>query len=73
MPLPLSELQIRPAPPKPGPKGDHDAQLQQVAKQFESILVSQLLSVMWKTTPSMGSGQAGMYQQMFQQQFAEHW
>ncbi|HKP62482.1 MAG TPA: hypothetical protein VJV78_37365 [Polyangiales bacterium] len=72
MALPIPETQIRPGPAKPGAKGDHEAQLQQVAKQFESILVSQLLSVLWKTTPSMGSGQMGQYQEMFQPMIAEH-
>jgi len=72
MTLPLNELQIRPAPPKPGAEAEREAQLQKVAKQFESVLVRQLVQVMWKTTPSMSSGQAGMYQEMFQGSFADH-
>jgi len=54
-------------------KAKHDADIKKVSKQFESVLVSQLLSVMWKTTSqSMGGDKAGQYQQMFQSAFADH-
>lgn len=54
-------------------KAKHDAEIKKVSKQFESVLVNQLLSVMWKTTTqSMGGDKAGQYQQMFQSAFADH-
>ncbi|HKU40091.1 MAG TPA: hypothetical protein VJR89_18155 [Polyangiales bacterium] len=70
MPLPVHQVQVQRAP-----QGDRNEQLQKVAKQFESVLVGQLLEVLWKTTPTLGGaggGQAGMYQQMFQGAFADH-
>jgi Rod binding domain-containing protein len=51
---------------------DKNAQLNAAARQFESVLLNQLLSVMWKTSPEMQHGQGAMYQQMFQGSFAEH-
>ena len=55
-------------------RGAHDknAQLQAAARQFESVLLSQLLQVMWKTSPEMAQGQGAMYQQMFQGALADH-
>ncbi len=57
-----------------GQKPDHQAELTRVAKQFESVLVGQLMSVLWKNSSAFGGGdsKAGMYQQMFQGAFAEH-
>ena len=67
---PINQQQLTAA----GQKPDRNADLQKVSKQFEGVLVSQLLSVLWKNTPSLGGGdsKAGMYQQMFQSSFAEH-
>lgn len=42
------------------------------AKQFESVLMTQLLQVLWKTTPELQQGAGGMYQSMFQGSFADH-
>src|ERR1700712_3614970 len=51
---------------------DKDAKLRAAAKQFEGVLMTQLLQVLWKTTPQMAKGQGGMYQSMFQGAFADH-
>jgi len=76
---PTSSLQLNaaakaasPATTKPSRGPDQDKELQRVAKQFESVLVSQLLEVLWKTTPSLSEGKAGQYRQMFQGAFADH-
>jgi hypothetical protein len=42
------------------------------AKKFESVLLTQLLQVLWKTSPEMSKGQGGMYQSMFEGSFADH-
>ena len=52
--------------------GDKDAKLRAAAKQFEGVLMTQLLQVLWKTTPEMAKGQGNMYQSMFQGEFANH-
>jgi Rod binding domain-containing protein len=52
--------------------GDKDGKLRAAAKQFEGVLMTQLLQVLWKTTPQMAKGQGGMYQSMFQGAFADH-
>jgi Rod binding domain-containing protein len=51
---------------------DKNAQLNAAARQFESVLLTQLLQVMWKTTPELSHGAGAMYQQMFQGAFADH-
>jgi Rod binding domain-containing protein len=51
---------------------DKNAQLHAAARQFESVLLTQLLQVMWKSSPQMSQGQGAMYQQMFEGAFAEH-
>jgi len=51
---------------------DKNAQINAAARQFESVLLTQLLSVMWKTSPELQHGQGAMYQQMFQGAFADH-
>src|SRR5262245_27249298 len=42
------------------------------ARQFDSVLLQQVLRVLWQTAPNMTGPQAGMYQQMFEGPFAEH-
>jgi Rod binding domain-containing protein len=51
-----------------------DAKLQKVAKDFESVLMGQLLEVMFKSSSTLsGEGQqADLYRQMFQGPLAEH-
>jgi Rod binding domain-containing protein len=51
-----------------------NAKLQKVAKQFESVLMSQLLEVMFKSSSTLGAegGQADLYRQMFQGPLADH-
>jgi Rod binding domain-containing protein len=74
MPLPIARggLPLHPPDPKTD-KAKHEAELQRVAKQFEGVLVSQLLEVMWRTTSSaVGGSKGGQYQQMFQSSFADH-
>lgn len=73
MPITRGAMPIQPAVQQKSDKAKHDADIKKVAKQFESVLVSQLLSVMWKTTSQgMGGDKAGQYQQMFQSAFADH-
>ena len=52
--------------------GDKNEKLLSAAKQFEGVLMTQLLEVLWKTTPELQKGQGGMYQSMFQAEFAQH-
>ncbi len=51
-----------------------NAKLQKVAKQFESVLMGQLLEVMFKSSKTLGGegGQSDLYRQMFQGPLAEH-
>lgn len=51
---------------------DNNQKLQAAARQFEGVLLTQLLQVLWKTTPELNKGQGSMYQSMFQSQFADH-
>jgi Rod binding domain-containing protein len=51
---------------------DQNQKLQAAARQFEGVLLTQLLQVLWKTTPELQKGQGGMYQSMFQGSFADH-
>lgn len=51
---------------------DKNEKLRSAAKQFEGVLMTQLLEVLWKTTPELQKGQGGMYQSMFQGEFANH-
>lgn len=53
---------------------DANAKLQKVAKQFESVLMSQLLEVMFKSTSTLGGegGQSDLYRQMYQGPLADH-
>ena len=51
---------------------DPKQKLQAAARQFEGVMLSQLLQVLWKTTPELQKGQGGMYQSMFQSSFADH-
>jgi Rod binding domain-containing protein len=51
---------------------DKDAKLHAAARQFESVLLTQLLQVLWKTSPELSKGPGSMYQSMFQGSFAEH-
>lgn len=55
-----------------GGSKDKDAQLNAAARQFESVLLTQLLQVMWKSSKEMSEGAGAMYQQMFQGAFADH-
>jgi Rod binding domain-containing protein len=48
-----------------------DAKLQAAARQFESVLLTQLLQVLWKSSPELSHGQGAMYQSMFQSSFAD--
>jgi Rod binding domain-containing protein len=50
---------------------DKNAQITSAAKQFESVLLGQLLQVLWKSTPELAQGAGGMYQSMFQGEFAD--
>src|SRR5262245_23673896 len=56
------------------PLKDQNAALHKVSKQFESVLMGQLLEVMWKSSSALGGegGQADLYRQMFQGPLAEH-
>jgi Rod binding domain-containing protein len=53
---------------------DTNQKLQKVGKQFESVLMSQLLEVMFKSSSTLGGegGQSDLYRQMFQGPLAEH-
>jgi Rod binding domain-containing protein len=51
---------------------DKNSKLVSAAKQFEGVLMTQLLEVLWKTTPELQKGQGSMYQSMFQGEFAQH-
>jgi Rod binding domain-containing protein len=51
---------------------DHNAKLHAAARQFESVLMGQLLQALWKSTPELSKGQGSMYQSMFQGAFADH-
>jgi Rod binding domain-containing protein len=51
---------------------DKNAKLVSAAHQFESVLLGQLLQVLWKSTPELSKGQGSMYQSMFQGEFADH-
>lgn len=53
---------------------DTNAKLQKVAKQFESVLMGQLLEVMFKSSATLGGdgGQSDLYRQMYQGPLAEH-
>ena len=51
---------------------DKNQKLLTAAKQFEGVLMTQLLQVLWKTTPELQQGAGGMYQSMFQGSFADH-
>jgi Rod binding domain-containing protein len=55
-----------------GPGKDHDQKIQSAARQFESVLLTQLMQVMWKGSPEMSKGAGAMYQSMMQSAFAEH-
>jgi Rod binding domain-containing protein len=50
---------------------DTDAKLHSAARQFEGVLLTQLLQVLWKTTPELAKGPGSMYQSMFQGSMAE--
>jgi hypothetical protein len=52
--------------------GDKNQKLHAAAKQFEGVLMTQLLEVLWKSVPEMQKGRGGMYQSMFQGSFADH-
>ena len=51
---------------------DKNQKLRSAAKQFEGVLMTQLLEVLWKTTPELQKGAGSMYQSMFQGEFAQH-
>lgn len=51
---------------------DKNQKLHSAAKQFEGVLMTQLLEVLWKTTPELQKGAGSMYQSMFQGEFAQH-
>jgi|GEM_PF-3650126 len=51
---------------------DRNGKLRSAAKQFEGVLMTQLLEVLWKTTPELKKGPGSMYQSMFQGEFAQH-
>jgi Rod binding domain-containing protein len=50
---------------------DANAKLHAAARQFEGVLLTQLLQVLWKTTPELSQGAGSMYQSMFQSSFAD--
>lgn len=51
---------------------DKDAKVRAAARQFEGVLLTQLLQALWKTSPQLAKGPGAMYQSMFQGSFAEH-
>ncbi|MEY4582546.1 MAG: hypothetical protein RL701_7249 [Pseudomonadota bacterium] len=51
--------------------GSGDQKLQGAARQFESVLLTQLLQVLWKSIPELKEGQGSMYGTMFQSSFAD--
>jgi Rod binding domain-containing protein len=51
---------------------DKNAQIESAAKQFESVLLTQLMQVMWKGSPGMSKGAGAMYQSMMQTTMADH-
>lgn len=51
---------------------DHNKKLRSAAQQFEGVLMTQLLEVLWKTTPELQKGPGSMYQSMFQGELAQH-
>jgi Rod binding domain-containing protein len=53
-------------------QADPKEQIRSAARQFESVLLTQLLQTLWKTSPELSKGQGAMYQSMFQGAFAEH-
>jgi Rod binding domain-containing protein len=55
-------------------RAETNGKLQQVAKQFESVLMGQLLEVMFKSSSTLGGegGQSDLYRQMYQGPLAEH-
>jgi Rod binding domain-containing protein len=42
------------------------------ARQFEGVLLQQVLKVLWNTTKGIAGPQGDMYRQMFEGQFADH-
>jgi Rod binding domain-containing protein len=79
MPLPLhaplTQLQKATRIHPESSQADADnKKLQGVAKQFESVLMGQLLEVMFKSSKTLGGdgGQSDLYRQMFQGPLAEH-
>jgi Rod binding domain-containing protein len=75
---PLTQPATQPTLTMPGnaaalaAKKNPDAKLLGAAKKFESVLLTQLLQVLWKSAPEMSKGQGGMYQSMFEGSFADH-
>ena len=51
---------------------DKDAKVRAAARQFEGVLLTQMLQALWKTSPQLSKGPGAMYQSMFQSTFAEH-
>jgi Rod binding domain-containing protein len=56
----------------PGASKDDNKKIMAAARQFESVLLTQLLQVLWKSSPEMTKGQGGMYQSMYEGAFADH-
>jgi Rod binding domain-containing protein len=49
-----------------------DPKLTSAARQFESVLVQQLIKVLWESSKTLEGAQGGMYKQMFEGPLADH-
>jgi Rod binding domain-containing protein len=49
-----------------------DPKITAAARQFEGVLVQQLIKVLWQSSPALKGAQGGMYQSMFEGPLAEH-
>jgi Rod binding domain-containing protein len=49
-----------------------DPKISAAARQFEGVLVQQLIKVLWENSPTLEGASGGMYKQMFQGPLADH-
>lgn len=54
------------------PAGQARSKVASAAREFEGVLLQQMLKVLWNTSAAMSGSQGGTYQQMFDGAFADH-
>src|SRR6476660_8510040 len=76
MSVPIGSRPGPAAPAAPDPQHARtraqDQKTTAAARQFEGLLLQQVLKALWETAPGLSGPSAGMYQQMFQGPLADH-